>query len=103
MEDITETYKALITEKVLDEDAFLRLTMKGIVRGAAVPWQKIVVRPVEVRGRRQLQFSFFDAKHDTSKNYYGAEAAAQLGEALAIPFSSIVVQTTTEDLQIQLT
>jgi SAM-dependent methyltransferase len=103
MEDITETYKALITEKVLDEAAFVRLTMKGIVRGPAAPWQKTVVRPVEVRGKRQLQFSYFDAKHDISKNYYGAEASARLGEILAIPYSSIVVQTTTEDLQIQLT
>src|SRR5215211_5441115 len=103
MEDVTENYKALITESILDEAAFVRLTMKGIVRGPAAPWQKIVVRPVEVRGKRQLQFSYFDAKHDISKNYYGAEALTRLGEALAIPYSSIVVQTTTEDLQIQLT
>ncbi len=103
MEDMTENYKGLVAEKVLDEHAFVRLTMKGVVRGAAVPWQKIVVRPVELRGKRQLQFSYFDAKQDTSKNYYGAEAIAKLDEALAIPFSSIVVQTTAEDLQIQLT
>jgi len=103
MEDITDNYKALVTEKVLDEDTFVRLTMKGIVRGPAVPWQRIVVRPVEVQGRRQLQFSYFDAKHDISKNSYGAEAVARLAELVAIPFSSIVVQTTTEDLQIQIT
>jgi SAM-dependent methyltransferase len=103
MEDITENYKALVTQKVFDEDTLVRLTMKGIVRGPAAPWQKIVIRPVEVRGKRQLQFSYFDAKHDTSKNYYGAEALARLDEVLAIPYSSIVVQTTTEDLQIQLT
>src|SRR5215211_7758561 len=103
METMTENYKALVTEKVLDEETFVRLTMKGIVRGAVVPWQKIVIRPVEARGKRQLQFSYFDSRQDTSKNYYGAEAIAKLDEALAIPFSSIVVQTTAEDLQIQLT
>jgi SAM-dependent methyltransferase len=102
MEHMTENYKALVTEKVLD-DTFVRLTMKGVVRGAAVPWQKVVIRPVEVRGKRQLQFSYFDARQDTSKNYYGAEVIAKLDEVLAIPFSSIVVQTTAEDLQIQLT
>src|SRR5215212_2290336 len=103
METMTEDYKALVTEKVLDDATFVRLTMKGVVRGAPVPWQKIVIRPVEARGKRQLQFSYFDAKQDTSKNFYGAEASARLEEALAIPFSSIVVQTTAEDLQIQLT
>jgi SAM-dependent methyltransferase len=100
---MAEDYKELITQAVLDERTFVRLTMKGIVREAAVPWQKIVVRPVEVRGRRQLQFSYFDAKQDTSKNYYGQEALAKLDQALAIPFSAIVAQTTAEDIQIQLT
>jgi SAM-dependent methyltransferase len=100
---MSENYKALITAAVLDEESFVRLTLKGIVRGPAVQWQKIVVRPVEVRGRRMLQFAYFDAKQDTTKNYYGPEAEARLAEVLAIPFSAIVAQTTAEDLQIQLT
>jgi SAM-dependent methyltransferase len=100
---MTEDYKTLVTQAVLENEGFARLTLKGVVRGPAAPWQRIVVRPIELRGRRQLQFSYFDAKHDISKNYYGAEAAARLDEALAIPFSSIVVQTAAEDLQIQLT
>jgi SAM-dependent methyltransferase len=77
--------------------------MKGIVRGPAAPWRQVIVRPVEVRGRRQLQFSYFDQKKDISKNYYGGEATARLDEVLAIPYSSIVLQTTAEDTQIQLT
>src|SRR5215207_6733955 len=100
---MTQDYQQLITQAVLDEDAFVRLTMKGIVRGPAAPWQKIMIRPIELRGRRQLQFSYFNAKQDISKNYYGPEARTQLDEALAIPYSSIVLQTTTEDMQIQLT
>lgn len=100
---MTENYQALITQAVFDQATFVQLTLKGVVRGPAAPWQKIVVRPVEVRGKRQLQFSYFNAKQDISKNYYGAEASARLDEALAIPFSSIIVQTTSEDLQIQLT
>jgi SAM-dependent methyltransferase len=100
---MTENYKDLIKRAVLDEDAFVRLTLKGIVRGPAAPWRQIVVRPVELRGRRQLQFSYFDEKKDISKNYYGAEAAARLDEALAIPFSSVVLQTAGEDVQVQLT
>ena len=100
---MTEDYKNLIKQAVLDEDRFVRLTLKGIVRGPAVPWRQIMVRPVELRGRRQLQFSYFDEKKDISKNYAGAEAIARLNEVLAIPFSSIVLQTSDEDIQVQLT
>src|SRR6476661_1198192 len=100
---MNQDYQQLITQAVLGDDTFVRLTMKGIVRGPAAPWQKITVRPIELRGRRQLQFSYFDAKHDISKNYYGPEARARLDEALAIAYSSIVLQTTSEDVQIQLT
>ncbi|HEU5101325.1 MAG TPA: SAM-dependent methyltransferase [Roseiflexaceae bacterium] len=100
---MTQDYQQLLTQAVLDRDDFVRLTMKGIVRGPAAPWQKIVIRPIELRGRRQLQFSYFDAKQDVSKNYYGPEARARLAEALDIPYSSIVLQTTGEDVQIQLT
>jgi len=100
---MTQDYQQLLTQAVLDQDDFVRLTMKGIVRGPAAPWHKIVIRPIELRGRRQLQFSYFDAKHDISKNYYGPEARARLADALDIPYSSIVLQTTGEDVQIQLT
>ena len=100
---MTENYKDLIKQAVLDEGTFVRLTLKGIVRGAAVPWRQITVRPVELRGRRQLQFSYFDEKKDISKNYAGGEAIARLDEVLAIPFSSIVAQTIDEDIQVQLT
>ena len=99
----TDDYRALVRELVFGEHAFVRLTLKGIVRGAATPWQKIVVRPVQVRGRDQLQFSYFDAKRDVSKNYYGGEALAHLDEALDVGFSVLVAQTADEDVQIQIT
>ncbi len=102
-ETLADDYKTLVTRAVFEDQAFIRLTLKGIVRGPAVPWQRIVVRPVEVRGRQQLQFSYFDAKRDVSKNCYGAEAATRLAEALDIAFSSIIVQLVDEDIQIQLT
>jgi SAM-dependent methyltransferase len=100
---MSETYKDLIKHAALDDETFIRLTLKGIVRGPAAPWRQIVIRPVEVRGRRQLQFSYFDARRDISKNYYGREASERLDEALAIPFSSLVLQTGSEDIQVQLT
>jgi SAM-dependent methyltransferase len=100
---MTENYKDLIKQAVSDQERFVRLTMKGIVRGLAVPWRQIIVRPVELRGARHLQFSYFDEKKDITKNYAGQAAASRLDEALAIPFSAVVVQMRDEDIQVQLT
>ncbi|MFN8569237.1 MAG: hypothetical protein U0Z44_17350 [Kouleothrix sp.] len=97
---MTDDYKALVSAALRDQATFVRLTLKGIVRGPAVPWQKITIRPVRVRDRHQLQFSYFDGRHDHAKNYYGDEAMAQLGQALSLGFSAIVLQTTSEDVQI---
>jgi SAM-dependent methyltransferase len=100
---MAEEYQQQIKQGVFDESTFVRLTLAGPVRGQLSPWRKIVVRPVLVRNRRQLQFSYFDARQDTTKNDEGAAAAARLDEILAIPFSSVHLQTTSGDLRVQRT
>jgi hypothetical protein len=94
-------YKESIKQLVLDEETFLRMTLKGKIRGQEIPWRRVVVRPVLLKQARRLQFSYFDAKQDITKNYQGNEAIVKLVEVLALPFSSIVVQTTREDIHIQ--
>lgn len=100
---MAEEYQEQVKQRVLDEERFVRLRLSGPVRGQPVPWRRIEVRPVLLRGGRHLQFSFFDAKQDTTKNYRGPEALAKLDEVLAIPFSSVHVQSTDDDLRVQLT
>lgn len=100
---MAEEYQEQIIQGVLDEATFLRLTLAGPVRGQPCQWRKIVVRPVLVRNQRHLQFSYFDARQDTSKNYAGAEIATHLDEILAIPFGSVHLQATTGDLRLQRT
>ena len=99
VKDYIETIKQL----VLDDDTFLRMTLKGAVRGQEVPWRRVVVRPVLIKNARHLQFSYFDAKQDFTKNYRDNEAIEKLDEVLAVPFSSISVQSTLEDVQVQVT
>src|SRR3712207_6326486 len=96
-------YWELVKERVLDEQTFVKLTMKGKVHGQDVPWRQITVRPVLIKNHRRLQFSYFDARRDITKNYQGSEAAEKLSEVLAIPFSSIRVQSTNDELQLQVT
>ncbi len=100
---MVKDYKETIKHLVLDEDTFLRLTLKGTVRGQEVPWRRVVVRPVLIKNARHLQFSYFDARQDITKNYQDDEAIEKLDEVLAVPFSSISVQSTVEDVHVQVT
>ncbi|MEX2236698.1 MAG: SAM-dependent methyltransferase [Dehalococcoidia bacterium] len=66
------------------------------------PYRRISVRPVMVKGRRMLQFSRFTEKQDITKNYEGKQAERELDRLLALPFASLVLKSTDEDLQVTL-
>jgi len=100
---ISDEQKHLVKHRILDQDSFVRAVFSGRQRGHAPPWQRVVVWPVLVRGKRQIQFSHFDAQKDITKNYAGTEAVEKLDELLALPFRSITLQTTHSDIQIQVT
>jgi SAM-dependent methyltransferase len=96
-------YKDQVKSMVLDEQVFVRLTMKGQARDAIMPWRQVIVRPVLIKNERFLQFSYFNQKQDITKNYRGSEASHKLDEILALPFNSIILRSTTEDLRVQIT
>src|SRR3974390_994135 len=96
-------YQEQVKRLVLDEQAFVRLTMKGLSQDADVPWRQVIVRPVLIKDERYLQFSYFSQKQDITKNYRGSQANQKLDEILALPFNSLVVQSTQEDLRVQIT
>lgn len=100
---MTEQHIALLRARILDSQTFVRATLSGKQRGADLPWIRLVIRPVMLKSGRCLQFSYFDARQDITKNYAGDEAAARLDEALALPFSSFAVQSTNGDLHVQIT
>lgn len=99
--EAAQEYRRLVRDRVLDEATFVDLTLSEPVRGSAVPWRKIVVRPVVVRNRRRLQFSSFDEKRDITKNYDGAGAVTHLDEVLSMPFHSIVARSRDSDLRVR--
>ena len=61
------------------------------------------MRPVEIKLGRHLQFSYFDERQDTTKNFRGAEASDGWTKLLAIAWASLAVETTGESIQVQLT
>ncbi len=92
-------YKQLVRERILASDTFIRAVFSGEQKGASVPWVKVVVRPVELKGQVHLQFSYFDEKKDITKNYLD-EAAAKVDELLALPFRNIYVESGAGNVQV---
>lgn len=95
-------YQDTIREAVLDEANFVRATFSGQQRGKTNPWQRLELRPVEVKGQRHLQFSFFDEKQNIVKNYVGETAVTHLTAALDLPFRNFHIVTQNETIQINL-
>ena len=96
-------YKEQVKRLVLDEQVFVRLTMKGRSQDTDIAWRQVIVRPVLIKNERYLQFSYFSQKQDITKNYQGSQASQKLDEILALPFNSLLVQSTSEDLRVQIT
>jgi SAM-dependent methyltransferase len=98
-----QDYKAVVKRAAADEKGFVRLTLSGRLRGDDTPWIKVTVRPVLIRGERRMQFSYFDAKKDVTKNFALDEAMGRLDEALSMGFGRVHVQTTSGELLARIT
>ena len=95
-------YQDTIRDAILDEANFVRATFSGRQRGQEIRWERLELRPVEVKGQRHLQFSFFDAKQNIVKNYAGETAVTQLTTALDLPFRNFHIISQNETIQINL-
>ena len=100
-----------VRRSVLEDADFVRLTLAEPAQGGEVPlphapeggpWLKVSVRPVELRGERMWQFSFFDGRKDVAKNRRLCEASEAL-EALLPRFRRAHVQTASGDLHLRVT
>ncbi|MGH2479347.1 MAG: methyltransferase, partial [Ktedonobacteraceae bacterium] len=99
----TTDYKQLIRDIILRDEDFIKATFSGPAQDQTVPWIKVLVRPVLVRGQKQIQFSYFDAKKDITKNYHAEEATAMFEQLLACTFKNIHAQTTQKDIAVTIT
>jgi hypothetical protein len=98
-----ESLRQLLTDTFLDP-AFRRATLGGAVRGALpCPWIRIVIRPIEIRAERFLQFSYFDATKNITKNYRGQELDTKVGELVDYGFAAAHLETLSEAIDIRRT
>ncbi len=94
-------YKQLVREHILARDSLIRAQFSGEQKGSSLPWVKVTVRPVELKGQVHLQFSYFDEKKDITKNYLD-ESAAKVDELLALPFRNIFVESSAGNVQVHI-
>ena len=94
-------YKQLVRERILASTSLIRAVFTGEQKGSSLPWVKVIVRPVELKGQVYLQFSYFDEKKDITKNYL-EEAAAKVDELLALPFRNIFIESSAGNVQVNI-
>lgn len=94
--------RQLVFDAVHSAD-FVRATFAGATRAARCPWRRVVVRPIERRGERVLQFSYFDDRKDTTHNFPLQEAAPPLHELIAFAFAGVHLTTTRQEIDIRIT
>jgi len=93
----------LVTEALRAAD-FRRATFGGPVRGSTVcPWRRVEARPIELRGERCMQFSFFDGKKHVSRNYRVEELFLIIPEVISLGFSAIHLEAGGEEIDIRVT
>jgi SAM-dependent methyltransferase len=94
-------YKLQVHAKILARASLVRAVFSGAQKGSSLPWTKVIVRPVELKGEIHLQFSYFDEKKDITKNHL-EDAAAKVDELLALPFRNIFVESRDGNLQVNI-
>lgn len=99
---MNQEYKDRVRERILASDILIRATFSGEQKGSSVPWTKVIVRPVEIKGEINLQFSYFDEKKDITKNYSLDETTSKVDELLALPFRNIFVESSVGGLQVNI-
>ncbi|HSW87831.1 MAG TPA: SAM-dependent methyltransferase, partial [Candidatus Saccharimonadales bacterium] len=95
---MSTNYKKLVEEIVHNESIFV----KAVLTGGVKQWAKVIVRPVIIKGKRNLQFSYFDKKRDITKNYSGNEANKMINQVLQEKFTNIMLHTTEKNMQIEI-
>ncbi len=93
-----------VVETAVVGEGFVRGVFSGPVRlNRSTRYKKVVVRPVVIKGERMLSFSYWDSKHDTTKNVKPEAAGEILREVLAIGFANVHLKTAGEEVDVRLT
>ena len=103
MSPTSQEYAERVRECILAGDSLVRAVFSGRQAGTTLPWIKVLVRPVRIKGALHWQVSHFDEEKDTTKNYAEGDVAAKVDALLDLPFRNIHVETTNGSLEVRMT
>ncbi|MFM8841212.1 MAG: methyltransferase [Actinomycetota bacterium] len=87
-------------DRILRDD-FVRAILTGRRKGKSPEFQRIDLRPVEIKGEVVIQSVAHDGKKDFTKNI--DLKSAQVRETLDSGFANIIIDSTSESYQVQIT
>jgi len=96
-------YQQLIKDTLLFNEGFIKATLSVPASKQDGPWTKVMIRPVLLHGKKHLQFSYFDAQKDVTKNYMGKELLKQIDLLLSLGWRHIHLHTQEQTTQIDIT
>ena len=95
---------ATLRPLLLDEKALVRAVAAGRQRNQRPRWERVELRPVDLKSGRRLQIVTSGSGAPVTRNEdYGPAAEHAVDELLADSFGNWHVQTTTETLQLRVT
>ena len=95
---------AALRPLLLDEKALVRAVAAGRRRNERPRWERVELRPVDLKSGRRLQIVTSGSGPPVTRNEdYGPAADQAVDELLADSFGNWHVQTTTETLQLRVT
>jgi hypothetical protein len=95
-------YHRIVTEIIADTARFTGGVFSGRRRGHQVPWERVVLRPVQIRNRRHVQFAYERLGRSVTKNFAGAGLTGEVQRLLALPYSHITLQTSERQVDVRI-
>ena len=98
----TTELRSLIIDAVTRDD-FRRATFAGAQRIHPSTWVRVTIRPVKLRGERQLQFAQFDGRKTVTKNYSVADVTPAIESIATVGYAGVHLSTGAEEIDIRTT
>ena len=87
-------------EASLQSNALVKLVLARHV-GAEADLQRLIIKPVTVKGQQCLSFVYRYKTRDITKNFATAQALALVADALPVAFKTAHLQTLADELQLE--
>lgn len=88
-------------EMINNPHSIHRIVISGRQRGKQPEFERIDIRPVEIKGQLHFQATSHDGRRDTTKNYLPKELS--LAVLMNMGFGNLLLETTDEEMTLRIT